>query len=268
MPTSLGESESNELVNERNDAMKRAVFSLCFLLWLNAVSTVAAQGFYPDFALVVQLPSYETFMTNLGDSPIRIDGYSITSQSDSLSLTGWVRLAASGPDAVAALGPGVSQFETANPTTSSLFEVNPISSATWQPGQSWSIGFPFDSNDPNFLLDAELVISSPDGLLLTGGTVVTSPDLALASLIVVPEASGPGDLTAMAPSMRPTTSSGAKGWERSTTKAITECGVHTLEPPSGPAAARSTRYRCGAPPANRCWPPCPNPTLYSCWASL
>jgi hypothetical protein len=102
-------------------------------------------------------------------------------------------LAASGPDAVAALGPGVSQFWSANPTTTSLFELNPISSATWQPGQSWSIGFPFSSDDPNFLLDAELVISSPDGLLLTNGTVVFSPEQALASLVVVPEPSSHGD---------------------------------------------------------------------------
>ena len=58
--------------------MKRVVVLLCLLMWLNAVSAVTAQGFYPDFALVVQLPSYETFMTNLGDSPIRVDAYSIS----------------------------------------------------------------------------------------------------------------------------------------------------------------------------------------------
>ena len=85
--------------------MKRVMSSLCFLMWLNAVTTVAAQGFYPDFALVVQLPSYETFMTNLGDSPIRVDAYSdITSPSGSLSPSGWKRLSSAGPEIVAGSG--------------------------------------------------------------------------------------------------------------------------------------------------------------------
>jgi len=168
--------------------MKRVVLLLCFLMWLNAVSTVAAQDFYPDFALVVQLPNNETFMTNLGNSSIRVDGYSITSPSGSLSPSGWMRLSSAGPEIVAALGPGANQFFAANPNTNSLTELNPISSATWQPGQSWSIGFPFNPDVVGFA-DAVFHISSPDGLLLTGGTVVTSPDLAPAALLVVPEPS-------------------------------------------------------------------------------
>ena len=53
--------------------MQRVVLLFCFLISLNAVSRLGAQGFYPDFAVVVQLPSYETFLTNLGNSPVRID---------------------------------------------------------------------------------------------------------------------------------------------------------------------------------------------------
>lgn len=168
--------------------MIRVVVSLCFLTWLNAASTIAAQGFYPDFALVVQLPSYETFMTNLGNSPITVDGYSITSPSASLSPSGWNRLSSSGPEIVEALGPGADQFFAVSATATALAELNPASSATWQPGQSWSIGFPFN---PDFvgIPDAVFDISSPDGLLLTGGTVVTSPDMAPAALLVVPEPS-------------------------------------------------------------------------------
>jgi hypothetical protein len=168
--------------------MKPAVLSLCLLMCLNAVSTVVAQGFYPDFALVVQLPSYETFLTNLGNSPIRVDGYSILSASGSLSPSGWKTLSSAGPEIVAALGPGANQFLAFNPNVNSLIELNPISSATWQPGQSSSIGFPFNP-DVAGSADAVFQISSPDGLLLTGGTVVTSPNLALASLLVVPEPS-------------------------------------------------------------------------------
>jgi len=169
--------------------MNRSVRSLCVLLGLSAVSTAAAQDFYPDFALVVQLPNYESFLTNLGGSPIRVDGYQISSKSGSLKSDGWVRLGSSGPAIVAALGPGADQFFTANPNVNSLTELNPFSSATWQPGQSWSIGFPFHSADPNFVLDAVFQFSSPDGFVLTGGTVVPPSRLSPAALLVVPEPS-------------------------------------------------------------------------------
>ena len=158
--------------------MKRVVLLLYFLIWLNAVSTVAAQGFYPDFAVVVQLPSYETFMTNLGNSPIRIDYYEITSPSGSLSPSGWKRLSSAGPEIVAALGPGADQFLALSAGVNDLAEGNLLSSATWQPGQSWSIGFPFNSEVPGFALDTVFRISSPDGLLLTSGTLVSSPERA------------------------------------------------------------------------------------------
>lgn len=68
--------------------MNRSVRSLWVLLGLSAVSTAAAQDFYPDFALVVQLPSYESFLTNLGGSPVRVDGYQISSKSGSLKSDG------------------------------------------------------------------------------------------------------------------------------------------------------------------------------------
>ena len=101
--------------------MKRVVVSLCFLIWPNAVATVTAQDVYPDFALVVQLPSYETFMTNLGDSPIRIDAYLITSQSGSLSPSGWKRLSSAGPEIVEALGPGAGLLNQQAAITQSRF---------------------------------------------------------------------------------------------------------------------------------------------------
>jgi hypothetical protein len=148
-----------------------------------------AQEFYPDFALVVQLPSYEAFLTNLGGSPIRVDGYAVASASGSLSVAGWAPLDSAGPEIVAALGPGADGFVTANPSQTSLAELNPFGSASWQPGQSWSIGFPFDSADPEFVLDAVFRFASPDGLVLTGGTVVPPGDLYPAALVVVPEPS-------------------------------------------------------------------------------
>lgn len=167
--------------------MKRSMLWLSVVYWLSSASALTAQGFYPDFALVVQLPSFETFMTNLGDSTIRVDGYQITSASGSLSPTGWVRLGASGPEGEAALGPGVSQFFAANPNINSLSELNPISSATWQSGQSWSIGFPFNTLDPTTVRDALFHFSSPNGLVLTGGTVVPPGELFRAALLVIPE---------------------------------------------------------------------------------
>ena len=140
------------------------------------------------FALVVQLPSYETFLTNLGDLPIRVDGYAVLSASASLSVAGWATMDAAGPEIVAALGPGSDGFVIANPTQTHLTELNPLSSATWQPGQSWSIGFPFRSNDPSFVLDPVFQFSSPDGLVLTGGTVVPPSQLfpAARSLFLCP----------------------------------------------------------------------------------
>jgi hypothetical protein len=168
--------------------MKRLLLSLCFLMWPSAVSTVAAQVFYPDFALVVQLPSHEAFMTNLGDSPITIDFYDITSASGSLRPSGWKTLSSGGPDAVAALGPAADQFFTFSESVNQLTEGNLLSSATWQPGQSWSIGFPFNPDVEGFA-DAVFRISSPDGLLLSSGTLVSSPDRALAAVLVVPEPS-------------------------------------------------------------------------------
>jgi hypothetical protein len=128
-------------------------------------------------------------MTNLGNSPIRIDAYFISSPSGSLSPSGWNRLSSSGPEIVAALGPDADQFLALSAGVNVLAEGNLTSSATWQPGQSWSIGFPFNSDVVGFV-DAVFEISSPDGLLLTGGAVVTSPDLAPAALLVVPEPSG------------------------------------------------------------------------------
>jgi hypothetical protein len=168
--------------------MRRVVHWLCFLVWLNAVSTVAAQGFYPDFALVVQLPSYEVFLTNLGNSPVRIDYYQITSPFGALRPSGWKPLSSAGPEIVAALGPGADQFFTLSEGANELVEGNLASAATWQPGQSWSIGFPFNSTF-SFPLDATFRISSPDGLLLTSGTLVTSPERAPAAMLVVPEPS-------------------------------------------------------------------------------
>jgi hypothetical protein len=174
---------------ERNEPMQRVVLSLCFLIPLNTVATVAAQGFYPDFALVVELPTYETFLTNLGHSPIRIDYYEITSPTGSLSPSGWKRLSSAGPEIVAALGPGADQFLTLGAGANDLVEGNLASSATWQPGQSWSIGFPFNAEVPGFALDAVFRISSPDGLLLPSGGAVFSPERAPAALLVVPEPS-------------------------------------------------------------------------------
>ena len=168
--------------------MKRVALLLCCLFGLIAVSTAAAQDVYPDFALIVQLPTYETFLTNLGDSPLRVDGYQITSQSGSLSPGGWVRMGSSGSAIVAALGPGADQFFSANPSANHLAELNPLSSATWQPGQSWSIGFPFNSTDLNLVGETAFHFSSPDGFVL-GVTVVPPGQLFPATFHVVAEPS-------------------------------------------------------------------------------
>jgi hypothetical protein len=177
------------MTHERNESMRRVVHWLCFLISMNAVSTVSAQGFYPDFALVVQLPSYEVFLTNLGNEPVRIDYYQITSPSSALGPSGWKSLSSAGPEIVAALGPGADQFLTLSAGANELVEGNLASAATWQPGQSWSIGFPFHSDVPDFPLDAAFHISSPDGLLLNSGTVVFSPERAPAALLVISEPS-------------------------------------------------------------------------------
>ena len=150
--------------------MKRLFVRLCFLSTLN---TVDAQDFYPDFALVVQLPSYEAFLTNLGDLPVRVDRYRITSISGSLRPSGWASLDSAGPEIVTALGPGADQFDVvAGITPQNLEELNLFGSATWQSGQSWSIGFPFNSAGPDFVLDAVFRFSSPDGFTQAGGTVI------------------------------------------------------------------------------------------------
>ena len=143
----------------------------CILFGINKVSPIAAEDFYPDFALVIHVPSYEAFLTNLGDSSIRIDGYAITSRVGITQPCSLGALNSAGPEIVAALGHGADGFFMSNPTQSSLAEFNLLGSATWQPGQSWSVGFPFELDDPNFSLDAVFRFSSPNGLVLTGGTV-------------------------------------------------------------------------------------------------
>jgi hypothetical protein len=171
--------------------MKRLLVLLCFLSALSAVATVDAQDFFADFALVVQRPSYETFLTNLSDSPIRVDSYRITSESGSLSPGGWASLDSAGPETVATLGPEADQFDVvAGITPQNLMELNPVGSATWQPGQSWSIGFPFDSADPEFALDAVFRFSSPDGFTQVGGTVIEPYGLGQAVFLVVPDLAG------------------------------------------------------------------------------
>ncbi len=169
--------------------MKRAVLLQCLVIAISAVPTATAQEIYPGFALVVQIPGYETFLKNLGDAPIKIDGYHVASLAGSLSPDGWVTMDSAGPEIVDALGPGADGFFAVNPSSHSLAELNPASSATFQPGQSWSIGFPFNSADPNFVLDAVFQIASPDGLVLTGGTVVPPGELAAAPFVVIPEPS-------------------------------------------------------------------------------
>ena len=169
--------------------MKPFMLLPCLLFGFNLSSPARAEDLYPNFALVVHVPSYEAFLTNLGDAPIRVDGYAILSASGSLNPAGWAPMDSAGPEIVAALGPGADGFFLANPSQTSLAELNPLSSATWQPGQSWSIGFPFNSADPDFVFDTVFKFASPDGLVLTGGTVVPPSQLALAALLAVPEPS-------------------------------------------------------------------------------
>ncbi len=177
--------------------MKSVLRLSCVLVGLSSFSVVTAQDIYPDFALVVHLPSYEAFLRNLGSSPIRVDGYAIASASGSLNVASSAPLDSAGPEIVAALGPGADAFVKANPSPTSLAELNPLSSATWQPGQSWSIGFPFKSADPGFVLDAVFRFSSPDGLVLPGGLEVAPGDLFPAALVVIPEPSS-GTLSLLA----------------------------------------------------------------------
>ena len=171
--------------------MKRTLASLCLLSALSASGPAVAQEFYADFALVVEVPSYEAFLTNLGDAPIRVDSYRISSLSASLSVNGWDSLdSANGPAIVAALGPGADQFDVGGAVSpSQLVEFNNLGSATWQPGQSWSIGFPFHTADPEFELDPVFEFSSPDGLFLSGGTFIPGGQqtFVVATFQVVPE---------------------------------------------------------------------------------
>jgi hypothetical protein len=171
--------------------MKRVLVPLWYMSMLNVVAPVAAQDFFPDFGLVVQLPSYETFLTNLGDSPISVDHYEIASLSGSLSPTGWASMDSAGPEIVNALGPGADQFDAIAAISPSLLaEFHLLGSATWQPGQSWSIGFPFDSDDPEFVLDPVFRFSTTGGFYLPGGTETLPDDLGRGAFLVIPELSG------------------------------------------------------------------------------
>jgi hypothetical protein len=179
--------------------MKRILVLLSLSSMLVAAKA-RAQEFYPDFALLIQLPSYETFLKNVGASPVTVDGYFITSQSDSLSPSGWASLdAANGPAIVSALGPGADQFDVLGAVDPGLLgELNLLGSATWQPGKSWSIGFPFDSDDPEFVFDPVFRFSSEGGLVLSGGTLVPGDGYALATILIVPEPSVAAMLAALA----------------------------------------------------------------------
>ena len=102
-------------------AMKSVLFLSCLLGGLNVVTPVTANDFYPGFALVVQLPSHEAFLKNLGGSPIRVDGYAIDSASGSLNVASWAPLDSAGPEIVAALGPGADGFLSGQPKSKHLW---------------------------------------------------------------------------------------------------------------------------------------------------
>ena len=170
--------------------MKPFMLLPCIMFVFNFSPLARAEDFYPNFALVVHLPSYEPFLTNLGDVPIRVDGYAILSASGSLRVAGWAALDSAGPQIVAARRSRGGRVRDSQPGPNvSMAELNPLSSATWQSGQSWSIGFPFDTAAPDFFFDAVFKFASPDGLVLTGGTVVPPSQLARAALLAVREPS-------------------------------------------------------------------------------
>src|SRR5262245_4002347 len=97
----------------------------CILLQFVAVSAWA-EDFYPDFALVVHVPSYQAFLKNFGDSPLRVDGYQLSSASSSLNPAGWAPLDLAGPEIVTALGSSADLFNVANPSQTSLAELNAL----------------------------------------------------------------------------------------------------------------------------------------------
>ncbi len=112
----------------------------------------------PKLSLVVEVPTYQAFLTNIGHSSISMRAYSITSVSESMNYDGWAPLAnVSDQELIDAFGPDAPGFVSLTLPGNALdvSEANLGSGlAVFEPGQSWSIGFPFASNAPNFVADA------------------------------------------------------------------------------------------------------------------
>lgn len=107
-----------------------------------------AWGQPSTFSLVIDVTG-ESYLMNTDDSPTWINGYTIADHFEPgrLDIEMWTPIhdvAQNEPELVRqALGDYAISFEVVNPSPANLTEINSQMGGLWQPGQAWSIGYPF-----------------------------------------------------------------------------------------------------------------------------
>ena len=146
-------------------------WTIAVALVLLAATAARAQ----TLSLEIHLGNLETWISNNTAVVISSDGYQISSASGILDPVNWQSIddsATSSPAALsAALGSGALSFIEVSPTSNNLTEFDLASTATWQPGTRWSIGFPFGTSPGHFQsrpFDARFEYTAAFGGVSTG----------------------------------------------------------------------------------------------------
>ncbi len=94
-----------------------------------------------------------SYLWNTTDAPLSFDGYQITSENGTLDPVAWDsindRLPARVTEVIAGLGAGGLTFGEANPSTTSLAELNIAGAGTLAAGGKFSLGKPFAALPPS-----------------------------------------------------------------------------------------------------------------------
>lgn len=105
-------------------------------------------GQEPTFGLVIDVTG-ETFLVNVDQDPVWINGYTIADSQEPgrLNWEMWTSIhetTETDPERVeGTLGSEALEFQVINPGPSNLTEISAEQGGYWPPGQAWSIGQPF-----------------------------------------------------------------------------------------------------------------------------
>lgn len=148
------------------------------LLLLAAICFGCCQATSAQLVLEVHSPGYQAFLVNSGSTPVVIDYYKIESLSESLDYEGWLQFyEVSSVELESVFGPQAGPFfDIVGPaeTGRNLIE-STTGSLVFDPTLSWSIGTPFDWQDPaGFEFDPVFTYRVKKGDLVQGAVVLLS----------------------------------------------------------------------------------------------